>query len=213
LRIKADQSKNFHNARTISYKVPGARNNTAVKLFANGKLHITGVTSLAEALDNSQLMCRLLDIIKDKDEGTHKTVHMDLQLINSGFHVGHSLNLHKVASLLREKHAEDYYVRYDPNQHAAVDIRRKNQPAGIFLFDSGSVMLSGRITDPSQVTDAFKFLTTFLDDHFEQVNADTTQGGKRRRTAGGGRAVRQKLMKPSDVAQFNELLFDDEESI
>ena len=59
----------FHNAVILSYKTEGTRNKKAIKLFANGALHITGPVSVKEARLDAEVACAVMDVVRKREPG------------------------------------------------------------------------------------------------------------------------------------------------
>ena len=65
-----------------------------------------------------------------------------------------------------------YNRRADPDAHVALDIRFFTEGAHIvriFCFESGSVMISGKIQKPTLLTDAYKFIMAFLERNIDVI--------------------------------------------
>ncbi len=160
--------KSFPNCVTVRHKLVEARNNHTVKMFRTGKFHITGPVKLSEALNTSDIMTTLLDVVRGVPFDTHVTMDYDVEMINTSFRVGYTINLERALQLWRQQRA-GLDASYDADQRKkALEIFYRSdqstvEKVHIFCYPAGSVAISGRMRVPDVLYDAYVSITTFLD--------------------------------------------------
>lgn len=200
--------KRFVNSTIVKYHKEG-QNRKAIKVFSNGKLHITGARSAGEALDDAQIISRIIDVAMDLEDGTVKPTQFELQMLNSNFKGEIALNLDTLRSLLeREYPGQAHAPKYDKEHHAAV--RFQYRPAKTFLapkgrkhmapaevtvlmFMSGCVLMTG-VKHPIHVKESYRFVSTILAKHADELRVTNYVGTKRKKSSSdvGASIVRKK---------------------
>jgi len=172
---KVAKRTDFYNSLTWRFIVvdgDGAMN-LAVKIFPNGRLHITGLRSIKACSAVPHVVMRYLADIggatKGKDSAPPGVVSTQTHMIHTSFHLfNHStdyvIKQKELSRLLLEKYRfeNDSFVRsaeFNPSRHAGINIKwisKENQvgidpddtkkPAGqisIFVFESGATIITG----------------------------------------------------------------------
>jgi TATA-box binding protein (TBP) (component of TFIID and TFIIIB) len=141
----------FHNSLIFKCKKLG------VKIFCNGNLHITGVKSIEEAVEISDVFCTLMELIDGGTglENTYTITDFTVQMINFYFKVPVSqpINLQGLKDYLKAH--TSYYVSYNNERHAGVIV--KMIPMTIIVFYNGNVLLSSITTGEHLIT-SFTFI-------------------------------------------------------
>jgi TATA-box binding protein (TBP) (component of TFIID and TFIIIB) len=188
-----NKDRTFYNSCTVSFKRANTRNAHAIKIFPNGKLHITGPIDAQEALHDSRFVCSMLDMIKKKENGSHCTVEFDVQMINTHFTVPITFDLSKIKKTM-QKNRPDLWTLYDPYVHGAVNIHfmsESGQTVQVFMFHSGDVMITGKIKDTSFLVEAYDFIVSFIENNLESIKIgnDYVKPNRKRTVSNEGEVV------------------------
>lgn len=137
----------FSNAAIMKYKFPDYKNTFAVKIFGNGKLHLTGPRDMEEMRDVIEALCLTLNIIfKDVCTGDNRIAMDDYhtQMINTNFSINARVDKQSVINtfldlnILATIPANHPAVRVDINVPGR-STRDKTQTVTVFIFSSGQV--------------------------------------------------------------------------
>ena len=170
-----DADKSFSNSVILKFK--GHRNNIAVKIFSNGKLHITGPRSAVENLEAIDLVCLVMDVIYKKEIGTFKAHDFYVQMVNTDFCINHTLDKDNVHNVLR-KHDMEAWI---PEKHSAVSLKIRikgrvginvKDKVTVLIFASGEVIITGLKTGKELIT-AYDTVTKLLDKEMNNVRSST----------------------------------------
>jgi len=154
---KVGSSGRFNNAIIIHHET------VAIKAFANGVLHITGVKDVVDGLLIAYAFC---DGQRSKgDEGVEsgentvcvyrEPIDYNIQMINIMANIGFEVNLSALHNVIYRD--MKLYTKYNTDNHAAVitkvaagTFENPSNMLSFFVFDSGNVIMSG-ITLPEHV--------------------------------------------------------------
>lgn len=128
---------------------------TSIKVFENGKIHITGTRSLSEACEKTwELFTRVLPA-----KECEKLVldHFAHQMINLKFRLHTALVLEEFVERVRRQGV--YTVFYDPSRYPGVRI--KMLCGTLLIFATGSVLVTGAKT-PDDLVAMVRFLSRCL---------------------------------------------------
>ena len=150
----------FMNQFTLKYVEGKSRRN--VKIFPNGRLHMTGVKSLK-------------DVMKICDElqgylGEFKVENLKICLINSNYHAGIGIEIRKLAKKLCECEDPLLYLPFsfqDPNKYPG--LRFKYDNTTLLIFSSGAIMFAGGKSIES-IAKCHRFIYDMIQNHFEEIN-------------------------------------------
>jgi len=73
---------------------------------------------------------------------------------------------HTIIKLYNKLISQKYECKYDPNNHASVDIKyviNDEKSISIFVFESGAINITGA-NDCTQVVDAYNFIRRNMED-------------------------------------------------
>jgi len=143
LQSSVGNSGRFSNQRTLKV------GNASVKVFENGKVHVTGTRSVAEACLRVQHTLHKKLVLTD----------FDFQMINVKFKVQQAI----VLSDFIEK-ATRYLptVFYDPTRYPGVRVKMLGKGTGtVLVFATGSILLTGANT-PKSLEDMMRFVANCL---------------------------------------------------
>lgn len=135
--------KSFYNQTTITYFNYSKK---SIKVFTNGKLQITGIISINDAIDVIQNVIRILvnsdqALLEGKPLPSVENMNLfKVEMINSNFKFGKELKLKKLELKLSKK----YNVVYEPDTYPGV--KMKYNTSSIFIFGTGNVVITGAKT-------------------------------------------------------------------
>lgn len=173
--------KTFFNQVSIKLKMRDSMNkekNIDVKLFINGSIQMTGITSANLAFETlNKLFIKLNKIKATYDFKTRKIKerpyvmnydvlkiesvnNFTVEMVNSDFDIGFKIDRNKLYTLLVGDKIE---CSYDPILHAGVNIKYyvKEKVVSIFVFESGSIIITGGQTS-DQIVEAYNFVNRYL---------------------------------------------------
>lgn len=141
----------FFNQTTICH---GSK---SVKVFKNGRIHVTGCTSPAQFLEVAAAVCCLLDLCGD-DTGTHIT-DFDVHMININFAAGRNLLLQDLRdSCLARGHTAMYDADVYPGLKVKLGVGASKVTA--LVFKSGKIIMTGK--GPAHLAAAHRHIAEVL---------------------------------------------------
>ena len=143
--------KNFFNQLTLNYKDISKK---SIKIFSNGKLQITGLTSYLECNKLIEMICGWLSECLDSD--IH-AIHMYVGMINSNFSIKRYVDLIQLNNVLN--HHENVMSIYNPESYPAINMKYVlgDTKVSVFVFGTGNVVITGS-KSMTQMFNAFKFI-------------------------------------------------------
>lgn len=150
--------KSFYNQTTITVS---ENTNKSVKVFKNGKLQITGLTSYND-------FKRTIKIVRDILRNTPDAVEIDsvkeediepkIEMINSNFNFAKELNLKKLKHIILEcKDVKD--ATYNPDTYPGINAKFKD--TSIFIFGTGNIVITGS-KSLQEIRDAYEFISEIV---------------------------------------------------
>lgn len=152
----------FMNQFTIKYKDERGKKN--IKVFPNGKLHMTGIKEAKEVKEIAE------NVIEMMNDGNNKIETVKFCLINSNMHVNMGLNLNKMAILLQKEEESDLtlpFTFHDPNKYPG--LRIKYIDATCLIFASGAIMIAGAKSLES-IIKTHNYITNFIKMNKNEIN-------------------------------------------
>lgn len=144
--------KSFYNQVTLNYKDISKK---SIKVFSNGKLQITGLTSYYE----SRI---LVDYITQLVRRTMKndSIHVNKEyvgMINGNFSVKTNIDLQKLNKILNKK--PNVMSIYNPESYPAINMKYNNGnvTTSIFIFGTGNIVITGAKT-LGHMRDSYDFI-------------------------------------------------------
>ena len=165
--------KSFYNQTTITYKTFTTK---SIKVFSNGKLQITGVTSIAETLKTIDMISYILKnsdrsiITGDPDIHMMKTI--SIEMINSNFNYAKEIDLKTLRNIMKR---DRYDVTYDPDTYPGINA--KIGGISVFIFGTGNVVITGAKTIKG-VQKTLETVTSIFNSN-EQINLRNGKGLKK----------------------------------
>ena len=131
--------KSFYNQVTLNYKDISKK---SIKIFSNGKLQITGLTSYyeCEVLTNYVISILRRTLTNEDISVTRRYVGM----INSNFSVKTNLDLQKLNKILNKK--VNVMSIYNPESYPAINMKytqSNGTTISIFIFGTGNIVITG----------------------------------------------------------------------
>jgi len=149
----------FNNSLTLSKDVKDGKKRS-VKLFPNGKIHVTGSSTPMEGLE---IIKEIQNIVDEVFLETTKfpMTPMETQMINATFRLPHGID--QLALLKLYKNYPKYVSKesFSPETYSAV--KAKMFDMTISVFKTGSIVMSGA-KNFKDLTKAYKFLIKILYD-------------------------------------------------
>lgn len=116
---REDAARAFSNSAIL--KLWCYRNTVAIKIFNNGSLHITGPTTMEETDDILGIVCTLLSVIYNKPIHAIQVFDVDIQLINTNFYIGYTLNKRAVCDIFRQEN----FIAFIPDRVQSAGRRKR----------------------------------------------------------------------------------------
>lgn len=162
--------KSFYNQTTITYFKFSKK---SIKVFTNGKLQITGIISINDALE---AIGNVIQILINSENALfaskplpsiYKLVNFKIEMINSNFKFNKELKLKK----LELKLAQKYKVVYEPDTYPGIKLKLKN--SSIFIFGTGNVVITGA-KKLTEISEMYELVANILNDSSEIYLKDAT---------------------------------------
>ena len=158
--------KSFFNQVTLNYVDISKK---SIKVFSNGKLQLTGLTSCLECNRVSNMVIGWLNkYIKDSEI---VITNMYMGMINSNFSVMKNLDLIRLNAILN-KHDNVMSV-YNPESYPAINMKYVDQAkdiaVSVFIFGTGNIVITGgkRL---GHMRDAYSFIHKTIDSNKSTVH-------------------------------------------
>ena len=132
----------------------GPKRKCAIKIFSNGRLHITGCTTAQEAYSYVKTVIDL--ICPDKE-----AIDFQVQLINSNFAFQVAIDLFALARFMEEM---AILFKYNKDHHHALRFKSPDN-VSILVFMSGSVIITGA-KEPTTALNAYKCIVDIIEKKF-----------------------------------------------
>lgn len=149
--------KSFYNQITLNFK---DINKKSVKIFSNGKIQITGLTSLYECKHVSEFVLSLLKTILTGHDET-RIEHSYIGMLNSNFSVMYNVDLNKLNKILQRD--PRCFSVYNPESYPAINLKIKTEDRNlsVFIFGTGNIVITGSKTI-SEMKHAYCYITEML---------------------------------------------------
>jgi TATA-box binding protein (TBP) (component of TFIID and TFIIIB) len=129
----------FRNAVTLS-KVTQEGNNRSLKVFVNGKLHLTGTST---PMEGERLMKEVVELVDHvfPEHATLPLIPTEIQLINASFYVPHGIYNPDLRTLFKEHYSGSISVVPQRKKYSGLLCYMFNTTVSI--FKTGSVVIKG----------------------------------------------------------------------
>jgi TATA-box binding protein (TBP) (component of TFIID and TFIIIB) len=136
---RGKKKKSFYNCTTITYKTFTTK---SVKVFSNGTLQITGVTSLSEALKTINIIINILKLSGESIISGEPTItnmkKLSVEMINSNFNFKKEIDLKQLRTIMKN---QNFDVTYDPDTYPGINAKINN--ISVFIFGTGNIVITG----------------------------------------------------------------------
>ena len=172
---RGKKKKTFFNQASIHYTTHTTK---CIKVFSNGRLHITGVTSMIEASDVCVFTCKLLNNISGAVKGTEKVEALDLQvcMINTNFSLNHGVDIIALKSYLHT--CENFSCFYTPDTYPGLKIKYHHElsknKSSVFIFSSGQIVITG-VKNIGDVITVYSLLMDICINSFNKIYNSSIQ--------------------------------------
>ena len=155
----------FFNQATMTFRDITTK---SIKIFTNGNLQMTGITSLLEGIRVANRICKLLSKCTEVDI---YPVKIRIAMINSDFHTRKRINLPGLMQVIR--HKTGVAVGYDPDTYPGLKVYYsvgcinkcietcKCKKVSIFIFSTGAVVITGS-KNIKDLHKAFSYITDVI---------------------------------------------------
>ena len=150
--ITSLQTSRMRNCVVYKFRISEKRK-CAIKIFRNGRLHVTGCNSAQEAE-------RYIKDVLGTIDPAATIVDFEVQMINSNFAFQCAIDLYELARILEERQEP---FSYNKDHHHALRFKADN--VSIMVFMSGSVIITGGKT-PESLFEAYKKLVCIVEKEF-----------------------------------------------
>ena len=154
--------RSFNNCLIFTFKDDETDSNKTIKVFSNGRLHVTGAKNLSEAVTFGEFFLTLLNQMFGCEGGVGDVI---VNMINTTFHYFYHVDLDKVHRLLSGKGAV-----YDQDRHPGV-INKLRGIGTVIFFRTGAIIMTG-IKTGDQALKAHLFVTSFMLEHGHAIRVD-----------------------------------------
>lgn len=161
---RGKMKKSFYNQITIQYKDTTTK---SIKIFSNGKLQITGITSLNEASEVANLIGSILNTVFDCNR--YAVTSLEIGMINTNFSFGRKIDIITLRDILNS--FPNVSIDYEPDVYPGLKI--KYNKSSIFIFTTGNVLITG-VKSLEEVKDALLFVVDNTFAHWDELNIGKT---------------------------------------
>ncbi len=178
-KAKKKQKREFHNQISLNVMIQSKKDKPInIKLFTNGSIQMTGCKSVDNVIDVlSKIFIELQTVkaiinketmtIEDKpfiNDASKLELefvnNITIGMINSNFVYPNKIDRLKLFNLLNSEQKE---CRYDPSNHAPVNIKYncKDKSISIFVFEKGSILITGA-KNCEHILEGYEFINKYL---------------------------------------------------
>jgi TATA-box binding protein (TBP) (component of TFIID and TFIIIB) len=164
---KGKVRESFYNQVSLFYKDDASKKN--IKVFKNGKLHITGEKDVRENVLIAVDVCRLLEGVFEKPHGSFEVIDFDIQMINTNFRMSHGFILNSFKEAVTKTLPKVPRITYDPETYPGLNMKLRlsdDTQVTLLIFNTGNVIATGLRTF-SKLAEAFDVFTRFVDDNID----------------------------------------------
>lgn len=160
--------RSFYNQVTLTWN--GSK---SIKVFDNGRIHVTGCTSILEFMDIVSGVCDLVestlgDTMRQRLGGV-RVENFDIHLINLNFAVAIELGLEQLREMFVSRgHVASLDADVYPGLNVKLRIPGVTRMPSVLLFKSGKVIMTGTKT-VDELEAAFVVLTDMLNEYEKKI--------------------------------------------
>lgn len=150
--------KSFYNQSTVNYTDHSTK---SMKVFSNGRLQITGLSSVADAKNAVNILCEILRKSYGSVKAKEITVKdCSIAMINSNFSFNVGIDILKIKKDL-EKSEHDVGIIYNPEVYPGLKIKHKTSKgtSSLFVFTTGNVVITG-VKSIQEIIESFSMIAS-----------------------------------------------------
>jgi len=166
LTSRGKKKKSFYNQTTIQYRDHTTK---SIKVFSNGRLQVTGITSVPEARDVATLVCNVIDSIPLCSPRHISLVDVTIAMINTNFSYNCGIDIVKLQEILQQK--KHVSVSFDPDRYPGLNVKHTNSDGSktsVLFFGTGNVVITG-VKSFRGIQEAFSTVTTAVFENFDNL--------------------------------------------
>jgi len=148
-KMGTEKKKTFYNQITLNYRDISSK---SIKLFSNGKLQITGLTSFFEC---DLVLTKIIGWLNTVFETTHIAVaDAYIGMLNINFSVQNTIDLQSLNRILNS--FANVMAVYNPETYPAINVKlqksdefkfaTKGKSISLFVFGTGNIVVTGTKT-------------------------------------------------------------------
>lgn len=164
--------KSFFNQVTLNYCDISKK---SIKVFSNGKLQITGITSCLECNKVAEMVNGWL--VKYLHDDSIRITDTYIGMLNSNFSMMTNIDLIKLNGVLN--HVSHVVSVYNPESYPAINMKyvKDGTSVSVFIFATGNIVITGgkRLKD---MQTAYSFVHDIIHSHRERVCKDDLHNPK-----------------------------------
>lgn len=176
LNTKGKIKESFYNQVSLFYKDDVSKKN--IKVFKNGKLHITGEKDVRENVLIASDVCRILERIFDREPSSVQIVDFNIQMINTNFRMSHGFIL-KAFKETVARLPDVPRATYDPETYPGLNIKLKlanEAQVTVLVFNTGNVIVTG-LRNFEGLAEAYVRFVEFVDANIEAFKRQNYESG------------------------------------
>lgn len=153
--------------------------NISAKVFSNGSVHITGVTTPFEAVlitnHISNYFGKVLQKIEKKIEKntlSYECLDLNICMIQSNFNLERRINLHDAYKYWIDENYQKQlgaYAIFNYEKHHALHLKFIDDKTSVFIFSSGKVLITGART-PENLKNTYQNTCAFINKKYEELS-------------------------------------------
>lgn len=134
---ESDNTRTFLNQLTFEFKDFSKK---SIKLFCNGKVQITGLSSHFECIEVTELVIKWLNMFSSTSKYEHYNER--IVMINVSIDTNTRINLNKLSEAINHTKINSVRSTYRPDYYPAVNVKSSNGTS-MFVFHTGKCILTG----------------------------------------------------------------------
>ncbi len=194
LKPKKKKKNNFYNQVSLKVNINSKNKPLNIKLFNKKSIQITGykkISDLIEIIILINTLCKEEKYLYENSEFKkiifsenideflpEKIFNIEIAMINSNYKLGFYVSSSKLYECLNNSKNNNInlYISHEKNIHTSVDIKykmknrinNKNEYVSIFIFESGSVIITGSKT-ADELIEVFCYLIKFIEINYQNI--------------------------------------------
>lgn len=157
--------RTFFNQISVRYK--DEKSQKSIKIFSNGRLQMTGITSSFEARNIVRIISECLTInpatcVISKDINPN----LQIAMINSNFCLNYGINVVKLQDIMSCSSDRPSSVIYEPDVYPGLKVKYNN--THMFVFSTGNIVITGA-KSIKDIQNCYIYVNTLLLNNWRDV--------------------------------------------